>query len=428
MSENEPKVEGSCLYFKQGTSDYFAQNSIKPEDFSKKKETVKAKILEFFNMKNVCFLFGAGTSSPAIPNMAELYNQVEVKISGTKYEKYFNEIAQNVNTKENGKNLEQILGVLYSGRSFFNGFGNKPKNYSEACNNLLKKIEKIIFDSINIKFDTEKQKKVLENYKTFYQKIALRNKDLSRICVFTTNNDLYNERAMDSLNIHYVNGFNGGLTKCFNPAMFNYTYSKRMDVSIDKYEPVENMVYLYKIHGSVDWVDKDDGSNNFFSIEEEEAAKWSKDKNILIYPTPTKQNKSLGAPYVDLFREFQHRLLSPNTVLFVIGYGFNDEHVNDIIYRSLSTNTTFNLVIINELNVDKPVCKIDDKRIFRLWGEEKNNTEEDSIKMHYFEYAVKNWFPDLNAFTQENKILEDFVREIKKVTKSGEVKGDTPTV
>jgi hypothetical protein len=429
MSENEPKVEGPNLHFKQGTSDYFAQNNIKPEDFSKKEEAVKAKILEFFNMKNVCFLFGAGTSSPAIPNMAELYDQVEVKISGTKYEKYFNEIAQNVNTKENGKNLEQILGVLYSGRSFFNGFGNKPKSYSEACNNLLKKIEKIIFDSINIKFDKEKQKKVLENYKTFYQKIALRNKDLSRICVFTTNNDLYNERAMDSLNIHYVNGFNGGLTKHFNPAMFNYTYSKRMDISIDKYEPVENMVYLYKIHGSVDWVDKDNGSNNFFSIEEEEAAKWSVDKNILIYPTPTKQNKSLGAPYVDLFREFQHRLLSPNTVLFVIGYGFNDEHVNDIIYRSLSTNTTFNLVIINELNEDKPVCKIDDKRIFRLWGEEKNpQNPEKPIKMHYFEYAVKNWFPDLNAFTQENKVLEDFVREIKKVTKSGEVKGDTPAV
>ena len=44
------------------------------------------------------------------------------------------------------------------------------------------------------------------------------------------------------------------------------------------------------------------------------------------HDTPTKQNKSLGAPYVDLFREFQHRLLEPNTVLFVMGYGFNDEH------------------------------------------------------------------------------------------------------
>jgi hypothetical protein len=427
MSENEPKVEGSSLHFKQGTSDYFVQNKLEDVDFCKKKEAVKAKILEFFNMKNVCFLFGAGTSSPAIPNMAKLYDQVKETIIGTKYEEYFNAIAQNVNTEDNDKNLEQILGVLYSGRSFLNGFGNKFRNCYEGCNTLLKRIEQIIFEGINIKFDMESQQKVLENYKTFYQKIALRNKDLSRICVFTTNNDLYNERAMDSLNIHYVNGFNGGLTKCFNPAMFNYTYSKRMDVSIDKYEPVENMVYLYKIHGSVDWVDKDDSSNNFFSIEEE-AAEWSEDKNILIYPTPTKQNKSLGAPYVDLFREFQHRLLSPNTVLFVIGYGFNDEHVNDIIYRSLSTNTTFNLVIINELNEDKPVCKIDDKRIFRLWGEEKNPQNPETIKMHYFEYAVKNWFPDLNAFTQENKVLEDFVREIKKVTKSGEVKGDTPAV
>lgn len=41
----------------------------------------------------------------------------------------------------------------------------------------------------------------------------MRNKDLSRIRVFTTNNDLFNETALDSLNIHYINGFSGGLRR-----------------------------------------------------------------------------------------------------------------------------------------------------------------------------------------------------------------------
>lgn len=33
-------------------------------------------------MKNVCFLFGTGTSCPAIPNMAGLYAKVEKALKG----------------------------------------------------------------------------------------------------------------------------------------------------------------------------------------------------------------------------------------------------------------------------------------------------------------------------------------------------------
>lgn len=223
---------------------------------------------------------------------------------------------------------------------------------------------------------------------------------------------------MDNLNIHYVNGFSGGVKRHFNPAMFNYTFSKRMDVGIDKYEPVENMVYFYKIHGSVNWIDDEQDDSNFFSIVEEHNVEWNENKNNLIYPTPTKQNKSLGAPYVDLFREFQHRLLEPNTVLFVMGYGFNDEHVNDIIYRALATNTTFNLVIIDQLDESKSICKIDDKRIFRLWGVvEASEKGKDDIMMHYFDYTVREWLPNLNAFAQEEKVVKDFVKGLKEISK-----------
>ena len=198
----------------------------------------------------------------------------------------------------------------------------------------------------------ERSKSILEYYKTFYQKIALRNKDLSRIRVFTTNNDLFNETALDSLNIHYINGFGGGLRKYFNPALFNYTWSKRMDTSIDKYEPVENMVYLYKIHGSINWQETEHKMNNYFNIEELSPQQLSPEKSVLIYPTPTKQDKSIGVPYVDLFREFRNKLLEPHSVLFVIGYGFNDRHVNDIIYRALATNSTINVVIFGKKPAD----------------------------------------------------------------------------
>lgn len=119
-----------------------------------------------------------------------------------------------------------------------------------------------------------------------------------------------------------------------------------------------------------------------------------------------KQNKSLGSPYSDLFREFQHKLLEPNSVLFVIGYSFSDEHVNDIIYRALATNTTFNLVIINEINKEKAICKVNDNRVFRIW---EDGTEK---PLHYFERIVKDLLPNLDASKQKD-ILTEFVMQIK---------------
>lgn len=396
------------LHFEQGTSDYFKENKIKEEDY---KTAVQAKIAGLFNMKNVCFLFGSGTSCPAIPNMKALLKKVEKAVIGTGTEKLYNRIKKKAND-----NLEEILGVLYSGKFYAEGVFDEGSKRSLKCTKLIRIIENVIFKEINIDFSTVTQREVLDTYQRFYQKVALRNKDLSRISVFTTNNDLYNEIALDSMNIHFVNGFGGGLHKYFNPALFNYTYSKRMNLNVDKYEPVENMVYLYKIHGSVNWIYNESSHNSFFNIMEvNKLNENDSESGVIIYPTPTKQNKSLGAPYVDLFREFQHKLLEHNTVLFVIGYSFSDQHVNDIIYRALATNTTINVVVINDISKDKEICKIDDKRIFKLWGYENPMDTENRGEMHFFNYIVENWLPNVNAFTQDEVITKEFVDKFKEL-------------
>lgn len=396
------------LHFEQGTSDYFKENKIKEEDY---KTAVQAKIAGLFNMKNVCFLFGSGTSCPAIPNMKVLLKKVEEAVIGTGTEKLYNRIKKKAND-----NLEEILGVLYSGKFYAEGVFDEGSKRSLKCTKLIRIIENVIFKEINIDFSTVTQREVLDTYQRFYQKVALRNKDLSRISVFTTNNDLYNETALDSMNIHFVNGFGGGLHKYFNPALFNYTYSKRMNLNVDKYEPVENMVYLYKIHGSVNWIYNESSHNSFFNIMEvNKLNENDSESGVIIYPTPTKQNKSLGAPYVDLFREFQHKLLEHNTVLFVIGYSFSDQHVNDIIYRALATNTTINVVVINDISKDKEICKIDDKRIFKLWGYENPMDTKNRGEMHFFNYIVENWLPNVNAFTQDEVITKEFVDKFKEL-------------
>lgn len=373
-------------------------------------ETISDKIGSFFDMKNLCFLFGSGTSAKAIPLMKGLYEGLQIE-----KDSYSNDEKEFLGNIDDKKNIENVLGVLYSGRSYLTDKANlsdEEKKNLETINSLIEKIESYLktkLDVLNADIWNDETKKTLENYKKFYSKIALRNKELSRVSIFTTNNDMFNEVALDSLSIHYFNGFSGGVMKSFNPASFNYTLSKRMDTAIDKYEPVENLVYLYKIHGSVNWIeDETADKDSFFTIKELPLRNTISGGSVLVYPTPLKQNKSLGAPYVDLFREFQHKLLETNTVLFVIGYSFSDEHVNDIIYRALATNSTMNLVIINDIGDDKVVSKIDDPRIYRVWSSNETTGE---ISIHHFSEMVEKLFPTKNAFDPE-PLLKQFVQEL----------------
>jgi hypothetical protein len=184
-----------------------------------------------------------------------------------------------------------------------------------------------------------------------------------------------------------------------------------MDTSIEKFEPVENMVYLYKIHGSINWIEDYSNSNTFFKIREVSFPEklMESDKNILIYPTPTKQNKSLGSPYIELFREFQKKLLEPHSVLFVIGYSFSDEHVNNIIYQALATNSTINLVIINDVQ-NAGISKIIDNRIFRIWEDLNEEESKSGVEpLHYFNKIVEKILPNIDENKNSDKTLKDFL-------------------
>ena len=406
----------------QGTKELYDKDL----SFDRRLDSLKELLREFFNLKNVNFLFGSGTSSGAVPTMTELFEKLQFSDEEKELKTVFSRIKRKV-----GENLEKCLSVMYAARTYYQGVKSIEERTQKRIDRnddlfekLIEKVEGHIFKEINIRFDSEEAKTVLSYYKAFYQKLALRSKDNSRIRVFTTNNDLFNEMALDALNLHYINGFGGGLRKFFNPALFNYTWSKRMDTSIEKYEPAEDMVYLYKIHGSVNWKETETLDNNYFEIEEVTPSN-NKGEAVLIFPTPTKQDKSLGSPYVDLFREFQHKLFEPHSVLFVIGYSFSDRHVNEIIYRALSTNSTLNVVIFGKKpeekeHKEKPIFFIDDNRIFTICGYIEETTEDGVSErmMHHFDYIVNELLPNLDAFRKEDDLMRNFVKEFKKQTEN----------
>lgn len=388
-------------------------------------EKIKNKLTELSNIKNIHFLLGAGASSDAIPAMAKLIEIVEKEIELKSNETERNKAllqgsiwSGDLKTqfeaakKQSPYNLENILGTLYSKRAYLNGVGSSDITNDE----LISVIESTIYKSINIDLKKDGAKKSLKLYMTLYQKLALRNKDLARVNVFTTNNDLLSETALGYLNINYNNGFSSGHSRTFNPARFSYTFSRKIDTGMEKYEPLENMVYLYKMHGSISWIETED--NSFFRIKEidVEPETSPSGKNVLIYPTPLKQNKSLGSPYSDLIREFQSKLLSKHGVLIVIGYSFSDEHINNAIYSALASNSSLSIVIFGSYQ-NESLTKLTDRRIYQIHGEIKPEdtaagTQPEIKKIHYFDYIVNNLIPDLDR-SRDTEILEEFIKQIK---------------
>ncbi|MEZ9819687.1 SIR2 family protein [Shewanella sp. 10N.286.45.A1] len=413
MPENTARkqIANEQLIFKQGQDSLFSDMDDVEEGLKK----IRNKMSDLTNIKNLHFLLGAGASADAIPAMAPLIRIVEEKVTDSLAAITFGEFsfthedlieAFNKVKDNSPTNLENMLGTLYSKRSYLKGVGQKD----EVNDYLIDLIESQIYSSINIDCNASDSEKSLGLYKHLYQKLSLRNKDLARVNIFTTNNDLLSETALGYLNVNYNNGFSSGLSRTFNPARFSYTFSRRIDSNMEKYEPLENMVYLYKLHGSISWVESND--NSFFNIKEVdvEPNQPPPKNNILIYPTPLKQNKSLGSPYADLIREFQNKLLLQHGVLIVIGYSFSDEHINNAIYAALASNPSLSVVIFGDYSPSENLTQLPDRRIYQISGEV--DIESEKSKIHYFEYIVNKLIPDLDK-SRDSDLLEDFMQTLK---------------
>jgi hypothetical protein len=252
---------------------------------------------------------------------------------------------------------------------------------------------------------------LLDLYKTFYRKLTIRDRSLPRPWVFTTNYDLFNEMAMDELGLPFCNGFSGTIDRRFNPASFRYSLAEQLDISDRRLVPIDGFVYLCKLHGSVSWVEDEKG---LFPIRELQQP--AADRNVMIYPTPAKQSSTFGAPYSDLFREFQSRAAREQSVLFTLGYSFGDEHVNNIIYQSL-TIPTFRLVIFASPDTSPNVAKLralGDPRIWIVSGE-----TPDKEKAQYFEQVVKLLLPASPSDKVEAAIAHVVDRLMRSPAKDG---------
>ena len=347
-------------------------------------DLIRTELAQFLQMDNLNFLIGAGCSSHlvdnnemGIPGMAKLYEDFFKKHSDFKIAE------EDVQSKFDG-NLECMLetmgGIVAAGR---------VKNIDENIGDKIKIVQKFIRDKI---ISGLHGAEVLQLYRNFYIKTVFRGRK-SPINIFTTNYDLYNEQALDSLSFPYNNGFVGTYKRSFNPASYKYAYVEDMNLSKNIWERVPN---LYKLHGSISWVKEDN------KIREIDYKHISENDTVMIYPTPLKDRSTLMTPYSDLFRAMETGLLRKNSVLITLGYSFADDHINRLILNSLAI-PTFKLVVFGKSDAIKRLIGMDDSRIIVI------NSDD---KIHYFKNFVEKAMPEIQEDVKEKIDLDDILNRL----------------
>ena len=350
-------------------------------------DLIRTELAQFLQMDNLNFLIGAGCSSyfvdnneMGIPGMAKLYEDFFKNHSDFKIAE------EDVQSKFDGNlesRLETMGGIVAAGR---------VKNIDENIGDKIQIVQKFIRDKI---ISGLHGAEVLQLYRNFYIKTVFRGRK-SPINIFTTNYDLYNEQALDSLSFPYNNGFVGTYKRSFNPASYKYAYVEDMNLSKNIWERVPNFYNLYKLHGSISWVKEDN------KIREIDYKHISENDTVMIYPTPLKDRSTLMTPYSDLFRAMETALLRKNSVLITLGYSFADDHINRLILNSLAI-PTFKLVVFGKSDAIKRLIEMDDSRIIVI------NSDD---KIHYFKNFVEKAMPEIQEDVKEKIDLDDILNRL----------------
>ncbi|MEN5417923.1 SIR2 family protein [Stenotrophomonas sp. TWI169] len=158
-----------------------------------------------------------------------------------------------------------------------------------------------------------------------YHNLAIWSRSIRRerpVHLFTTNYDLLMEQALEESSAPYFDGFIGARKAFFD-----------LGAVEDEALLPPRWTRLWKIHGSLNW--RLEGKTDVVRSDEK-----TDKQSYLIYPSHLKYDQSRKMPYLAMLDRLKAFLLSPSSLLFICGYSFADEHINDVICRSLEANPT----------------------------------------------------------------------------------------
>ncbi len=267
---------------------------------------IKEKYLSNTNFPKL--IIGTGLSiSMGVPGMRKLAEKIENEFNKEEnisfkdtWEKY------RLKIKEEG--LEQALLDISENEEIF-----------------LEKIKEITSEFI-LEEEYTRHKEIL-NTKSGFEKflkylsntVSVNN---SIIDIMTPNYDRIIELISDKLGIATTLGFTGNLIQTFNEEILKTPY---------KYFNKKNtVVRIFKPHGSINWIKKD---NRQYQSNDYKLLKKEKKFIDIITPGGMKYKLGMINKIFRIHREIFNSLVSDskqNYSIFIYGYGFNDQHLNNV--------------------------------------------------------------------------------------------------
>jgi len=270
-----------------------------------------------------------------------------------------------------GANFEQVLATLHRWRTALPASGGQLKmqgtspldatsnDLDECLNHATRALARACQLPASGKEDG------LSTYKTLVRKLLTRPLNLKRVNVFTLNYDTLVEQASDAEGVVLLDGFVGTQRRIFRPESYEQDLYFPAETTEGRVHRFDRVLHLYKLHGSITWTASEPTIDNPYGVQSA-AFDPAGSQPLLIYPTPAKYGETLGMPYSELFRRFAAAVVRPQSVLFVIGYGFGDEHVNAIIRQAL-TVPSFTLVIVDPAPKSPFVKTLRAQKDRRVW-------------------------------------------------------------
>lgn len=291
-----------------------------------------------FGDRDIIFLLGAGCSVEAgIPASASMIDELETILESEDMEdlkKLYNYIRASIHyadgvqgifsTYIDIEKLVNTLGELEKKElnTIFPFIGSwNPKLISIAGNELenIKRFKDMIIDRLRdwVSIKDDDKTTYFSSFFTFQEEIEF------PIRIFSLNYDLCVEK-------------NCPIGKCLERG---FGSDKVWDWRRFEENILESVnIYLYKLHGSIDWI-RSPNEGNILRFQSTEARQPD-----LIFGTDSKMQYI--DPYLFSLYEFRKYTLEAKYII-IIGYGFNDYHINGILRQALQNNSNRKLIIVS---------------------------------------------------------------------------------
>lgn len=217
----------------------------------------------------------------------------------------------------------------------------KSEDYSEeeANSNLEEKIKEVskILSSDAITIDSDIGGTLLI-YISFIQQLV-KSLNLSnsretprRVNIFTTNYDLFIEKAFDKVTRNYKFVINDGATGYFNRLLESSNFDQVVSYKgiNDNYISEIPSISLIKPHRSVNWEKDEKGEYIYVRNNVVEHP-------VIVKPTGFESNDTFNQNhFFSMLRFFTNELDKPQSVLMVIGFSFQDKHIAKMVKRAIA--------------------------------------------------------------------------------------------